>query len=64
MTKTTEIYYTRKIGLILGPYVKLASNISYAQDISNEIDLKNRLIEFKKEYNYEKDVRSKMLCML
>ena len=52
------MHHTRKIRLILGPYVKLASNIDYMQDISNEIDLEDGLIEFKKEYTYEKDIRS------
>ena len=48
--------YIRKIGIIVRPYIKLALNLIYAQEISKEIQLENDLIKFKKEFIYERDV--------
>ena len=48
--------YIRKIGIIVRPYIKLALNLIYAQEISKELQLEDRLIEFKKEFTYERDV--------
>jgi len=61
--KTTQMEYIRKIGMIVRPCLKLASNLIHAQAISNKIQLENSLIEFKKEFTFERDIQLKIIII-
>ena len=55
--------HTKKIGIILGLYIQIASNDQYANKIYKETKIDDGTIEFKKEFIYEKDMHSKTIIM-
>ena len=61
--KNTCMEYTKKIGFIIGIYVKLASLKYYIEELSNNIKLEERLIDIKKRFTYERGTRSKVLTI-
>ena len=55
--------YTKHIRIISEAYIKLASTKKYNTILTNEIQILNNLLEIRKQYVYEKNMRSKMIVV-
>ena len=62
-SKQTIMEYTKRIGMISGPYVKLASTIKYNETLNNHIDIESKLLETRKQIVYEKNMKSKIIVV-
>ena len=62
-TKETKMEYTKRIGMISGAYIKIADTKNYNEIITNEIEIPERMIEVRKQFVYEKNMRSKMMVV-
>jgi len=62
-TKRMNIEYTKRIGFLTGPYVRIASSVYYFFDIKKKLKIGTGIIEVKKEYTYERGERSKVLMV-
>ena len=57
--------YTKRIGIVCGAHVKLASNRKHVSMISNQINVVEKNIEIRKRNVYEKNSGQKYWwCML
>ena len=57
------IEYVMRIGFIIGVKYKLASINKYAQEINKIIQVEDRVLEIRKDYTFERDVKPKVLVM-
>ena len=62
-SKNTCMEYTKKIGFLVGAYVKIASPKYYINELSNIIETTQKVIDIKKSYTYEKGLRSRVLVV-
>jgi len=62
-SKNTIMEYTTKIGFLTGTYVKIAAPKHYIKDIRQKLNVKDKIIDVKKEYTYDKGKRSKVLVV-
>ena len=62
-TKRTNMLYTKRIGFILGPYLKLASVTEYEKEMNKMLELQEGNIEVKKEFIYESNAKTKALVI-
>jgi len=62
-TKRMNMEYTKRIGFLTGPYVRIASPVYYLLDIKKKLKIDTEIIEVKKEYTYERGKRSKVLMV-
>jgi len=61
--KEIKIEFIKRIGMISGVYIKLVSTKKYNTMLTNEIQILNNLLETRKQYVYEKNMRSKMIVV-
>ena len=62
-SKNTIMEYTKKIGFLVGTYVRLASPKHYISELSNILGTSKRVIDIKKGFTYEKGLRSRVLVV-
>ena len=55
--------YMKRIGIISRAYIKLVSNNKYVDRIRSEIEIPDQTIEVRKQYVYEKNIRSRILVI-
>ena len=55
--------YTKKIGFLVGTYVKIALPKYYIIELSNTLEITNKIIDIKKGFTYEKSFQSKVLVV-
>jgi len=62
-TKKTDMEFTKKIGFIIGPYVKVASTEFYSEKMVSKLKHFDGSIELKKQTTYEREMKSKVLVV-
>ena len=62
-SKNTIMEYTNRIGFLTGTYVRIASPKYYIADLTKRLNIREKIIDVKKEYTYEKGQRSKVLVI-
>ena len=62
-TKRTMMEYANKIGYLTGTYDKLAPVEYYMNDISRRLKLSEGIIDVKKEFTFERNIKSKVLAV-
>ena len=55
--------YTKKIGTLVGTYIKIASPKYCIIELSNILEIINKVIDIKKWFTYEKGLQSKVLVV-
>ena len=63
LSKNTIMEYTNRIGFLTGTYVRIASPKYYITDLTKRLNIREKIIDVKKEYTYEKGQRSKVLVI-
>ena len=62
-SKNTKMEYTKKIRFLVGPNIQLASPKGYIEELNDILSLLKGIMEIKKKYIYEKNIRSKDLMI-
>ena len=55
--------YTKRIGMISGPYIKIASTKGYNTILTNKLEILDQQLEMRKQVVYEQNMRSKMIVV-
>ena len=55
--------YTNRIGFLTRTYVRIAAPKYYIADLTQRLNIKEKIIDVKKEYTYDKGQRSKVLVI-
>ena len=54
-SKETIMEHVKRIGMISGPYVKLASTRKYKDILTKDLDINSQLLETRKQMVYDKN---------
>ena len=60
-SKNTYVEYTKKIGFLVGAYVKIALPKYYIKELSKILGIPKKVLDIKKSFAYEKGLRSRVL---
>ena len=61
--RNTIMEYTKRIGFLTGPCVKIASPKQYIKELNNHLKIQEGIIDVRKKWTYENGSRSKVLVV-